>query len=225
VIDPQTPRDTRVIVNNQGDPFYLAAGVVTGPKSETHIKVRFDMRPGLTYEVPVADLNRFQAGSTFYQDLRQGETRTISGVPSLVRFFREHETENGKWALTGSSALAVWAHHYGVEFRWPKDIDVVVAKLNAWYFDLGLAATGSPGAPTVSANHRTVDLGMFTLDILAAGEGLGEFGDGLWTMDGAPVVGLGIIKKYKLLRDNEQDRADIKVLDTVLAKVTAKRQT
>ncbi|MGH3874571.1 MAG: hypothetical protein ACRDSR_24235 [Pseudonocardiaceae bacterium] len=217
-IDAGTQKDTRVIVSNPDDPFYLAVGSVTDPYTATHIRVRFDLKPNKIYEVPVTDLDAYHASTKFYDNLQMDQTRTINGVPSLVQFFREHETQNGKWALTGSAALACWAHHYEVPFRHPGDIDVVVANLNAWHYDVKLAVTGRPGEPTMTANHRTIQLGMFQLDLLANGGGLGEFGDGVWTVDGVPVVGLDIIEKYKLIRGSAQDAKDIEVVRQISAK-------
>ena len=211
------PAGTRVLLIDHRESFYGAAGTVGGAASATHVRVTFDVKPTVSYDVPAAHLDFLRDAGQVRQMLEDNGGRwTFNGVPSLVEFLRAKEEANGRWAFTGSVALSYWAREYDVPFRHPHDIDIVVEKLNSWYYDFGLAIDGYPGRPTVTGNHRTVQLNMGTLDILADGQGLGEFGSGPHTVGGVPVVGLKTIGAYKKRRGTQKDLADLRVVDQLI---------
>jgi hypothetical protein len=211
------PARTRVLLINHDDSFYGAIGTVTGAASATHVRVTFDLKPTVSYDVPAAHLDFHRDAAQVRQMLEDaGGQWTFNGVPSLVEFLRAKEDENGAWAFTGSVALSYWARQYNVPFRHPHDIDIVVADLGPWYFDIVKAISGRPGEPPLRSDHKTVRLNMGTLDILAAGRGLGEFGSGPHTVGGVPVVGLRTIGAYKKRRGSPKDLEDLRVVDQLI---------
>jgi hypothetical protein len=209
---------TRVVLVNHRDSFYGAVGTVAGPAAAGgHVAVTFDLKPGGRYNVPAAHLDVYTDPAQTARLLKgNGGRWTITGVPSLVQFLRAKEGDNGRWAFTGSVALSCWAREYNVPFRHPHDMDIVVANLNGWYYDLGQAVNGTPGMPSIKANHRTLRLDLGKLDIIAAGQGLGEFGAGPYTVGGVPVVGLRTIGHYKEMRNTPKDVEDLKFVDQLL---------
>ncbi|MEV6716266.1 hypothetical protein AB0M48_30000 [Lentzea sp. NPDC051208] len=208
---------TRVVLINHNDSFYGAVGTVDRPVSGTHVRVAFDLKPNAHYDVPAAHLDLHRDMDHVRSLLEMDDGRwTFTGVPSLVQFLRAKEANNGKWAFTGSVALSYWAREYNVRFRHPHDMDIVVANLDAWYFDFGLAVNGSPGMPSLTADHRTVQLSIGKLDIIADGRGLGEFGAGPHLVGGVPVVGLRTIGYYKKKRGAPKDLEDLKVVNRLL---------
>lgn len=211
------PKNTKVILIDHHESFYGAVGTVRGPVSETEVSVVFDVKPTTPYDVPAAHLDIERDVEHATRILKDsGGLWTFNGVPSLVTFLRAKEDENGQWAFIGSVALSYWAREYNVKFRHPHDMDIVVSSLNAWFYDFGLAVDGQPGRPSMTADHRTLQLSMCNLDIIADGEGLGDFGSGPVTVGGVPVVDLETIKKYKKKRGEPKDLADLKVIDHII---------
>jgi len=198
-IKSDTPTGTRVIVNNEGEPFYLALGTVSGYQSDkAMMSVLFDMKPDTLYDVPLDHLDYYneKAKTKFYPvEETTPKLFTITGLPSLTRFMSEHEKGVGNWAVTGSVALSLWARYYGKPFREPQDMDVLVQNLSGWHYIIGLAVTGSPGAPSLTADNRTVNLGMFKLDLLEAGSKFGAFEDGVDILFSVNVVSVEALKK------------------------------
>ncbi|HEX3650301.1 MAG TPA: hypothetical protein VHV49_17890 [Pseudonocardiaceae bacterium] len=211
------PKNTKVVLIDHHESFYGAVGTVRGAVSETEVSVVFDVKPTTPYNVPAAHLDIERDVEHATRILKDsGGLWTFNGVPSLVTFLRAKEGENGQWAFIGSVALSYWAREYKVTFRHPHDMDIVVNSLNAWYYDFGLAVNGTPGRPSMTADHRTLELSMCNLDIIANGKGLGDFGSGPITVGGVPVVDLETIKKYKKKRGEPKDLADLKVIDHII---------
>ncbi|HEY1571139.1 MAG TPA: hypothetical protein VGG05_07345 [Pseudonocardiaceae bacterium] len=211
------PKNTKVILIDHHESFYGAVGTVRGPVSDTEVSVVFDVKPTTPYDVPAAHLDIERDVEHAIRILADsGGLWTFNGVPSLVTFLRAKEGDNGQWAFIGSVALSYWAREYNVKFRHPHDMDIVVNSLNSWYYDFGLAVDGSPGRPSMTADHRTLGLSMCNLDIIANGEGLGDFGSGPITLGGVAVVDLETIKKYKKKRGEPKDLADLKVIDEII---------
>jgi hypothetical protein len=211
------PKGTKVILIDHHESFYGAVGTVRGPVSETELSVVFDVKPTTPYNVPAAHLDIERDVEHATRVLKDSDGRwTFNGVPSLVTFLRAKEDENGQWAFIGSVALSYWARQYNMKFRHPHDMDIVVDGLNGWYYDFGLAVNGEPGRPSMTADHRTLALSMCNLDIIANGEGLGDFGSGPIMVGGVPVVDLETIRKYKKQRGEAKDLADLKVIDVII---------
>jgi hypothetical protein len=216
----ELPSGTRVVLINQRESFYGAIGTVAGPpRSATHVPVVFDSKPGASYNVPAADLDLYRNATQVKQLLVDEEgTWTFNGVPSLVTFLQAKQHTNGRWAFTGSVALSYWARKYGVSFRHPHDIDIVVDNLLAWHNGIVKAVTGQdtrrPAGP--DSSHMTVELSMGKVDIIANGKGLGEFGAGPYVVDGVPVVGLRTIGHYKQKRGKDKDLEDLRIVDRLI---------
>lgn len=211
------PSGTRVLLVNDEDSFYGAVGTVRRVVDNTSVSVEFDLKQGKPYTVPVAHLEIYQGNSHATETLKDGNDLWIfNGVPSVVRFMQAKQSECGKWAFIGSVALAYWAAHYSVAFRSPHDIDIVVSDVNAWYREFRAAIGAVPRAPSLNADHKTVELNLGHVDLIADGQGLGEFGSGPHTIGGVPVVGLQTIGSYKKKRNQDKDREDLKVVDQLL---------
>lgn len=207
------PQGTRVIVVNRMQSYYGAVGTVVRRVDDKLVSVEFDLKPNRPYDVPVADLDIHRGGNEVSALLKTEDGLwTFNGVPSVVEFLRSKEADNGPWAFTGSVALSYWAREYDVPFRSPKDMDIVVSNLNGWYYDFGLAVWGRPGEPTAQGDHKTIQLNMGKLDILADGKGLAELGDGPHQVGGVNVVSLRTIGAYKEKRGEAKDLEDLKVV-------------
>jgi hypothetical protein len=211
MIDINTPTNTEVVVTNDEEPFYLARGTVAGPSRKPgRLPVRFAMKPHLTYDVPVEDLDLY-IGQALYPALPEGKT-VINGAPSLAAFMNEHARTAAvkRWAFAGSVALKVWADSRNLDFRTPNDMDVVVDNLLGAYVTVHDAVVGGRvNPPGPNSDHRTVELDMFTLDIIADGKGLGDTADGVHIVNGIPVVSVENIRRYKTKRGQPKDIQDL----------------